>query len=113
MLCRNQSLKNAKYFWSELVLKKILDLTAKFCVLFSLLFFQKPLPAFWNNESKIKNLCAKYAAEQIFTGLVKKSNFEIHFPKTFIFFLKFLSMLPSSIYFKMTNFGNVFMKRDK
>ena len=56
---------------------------------------------------------AEFAAEQIFTGLVKKSNFEIHFPKTFTFFLKFLSMLPSSIYFKMTNFGNVFMKRDR
>ena len=73
MLWRAQSLKNAKYFWSELVLKKILDLTAKFCVLFSLLFFQKPLPAFWNNESKIKNLCAKYAAEQISMKKVIKS----------------------------------------
>ena len=73
MLCRNQSLKNAKYFWSELVLKKILDTTAKFGFIFFLFFFQKPSQAFWSNESRIKNICAKYAAEQISMKKVIKS----------------------------------------
>lgn len=82
MLCRNQSLKNAKCFWSELVLKKILDTTAKFGFIFFLFFFQKPSQAFWSNESRIKNICAKYAAEQISMKKVikilklKKANWE-------------------------------------
>jgi short-subunit dehydrogenase len=47
----------------------------------------------------------EFAAEQIYIGLVKKKGFEIHFPKTFTYFLKFLSMLPSSIYFKIVEKG--------
>jgi short-subunit dehydrogenase len=47
----------------------------------------------------------EFAAEQIFTGLVKKNNFEIHFPKTFTYFLKFLRILPNSIYFKIVEKG--------
>ena len=47
----------------------------------------------------------EFAAEQIYTGLVKKKGFEIHFPKAFTYFLKFLSMLPSSIYFKIVEKG--------
>ena len=47
----------------------------------------------------------EFAAEQIYTGLVKKKGFEIHFPKTFTYFLKFLSMLPSSVYFKIVEKG--------
>jgi len=54
----------------------------------------------------------EFAAEQIYTGLVKKNAFEIHFPKTFTYFLKFLSLIPNSIYFKIINFGNIYMKRD-
>ena len=47
----------------------------------------------------------EFAAEQIYIGLVKKKGFEIHFPKTFTYFLKFLSMLPSNIYFKIVEKG--------
>ncbi len=47
----------------------------------------------------------EFAAEQIYLGLIKKKGFEIHFPKTFTFFLKFLRILPNSIYFKMIEMG--------
>ena len=47
----------------------------------------------------------EFAAEQIYTGLVKKKIFEIHFPKAFTYFLKFLKILPSSIYFKIVEKG--------
>ncbi|MDC0247717.1 SDR family NAD(P)-dependent oxidoreductase [Pelagibacteraceae bacterium] len=47
----------------------------------------------------------EFAAEQIYTGLVIKRNFEIHFPKAFTYFLKFLRILPNSIYFKITEKG--------
>jgi hypothetical protein len=47
----------------------------------------------------------EFAADQIYLGLVKKKNFEIHFPKIFTFFLKFLRMLPNSIYFKIVEKG--------
>jgi short-subunit dehydrogenase len=47
----------------------------------------------------------EFAAEQIYLGLVKKKNFEIHFPKTFTFFLKFLRILPNNIYFKLIEMG--------
>jgi hypothetical protein len=43
----------------------------------------------------------EFAAEQIYKGLVKKKVFEIHFPKAFTYFLKFLRILPISIYFKI------------
>ena len=48
---------------------------------------------------------AEYAAEQIYNGLIKKSGFEIHFPKAFTFFMKFLRILPNSIYFKFLEKG--------
>ena len=47
----------------------------------------------------------EFAAEQIYTGLVIKRNFEIHFPKAFTYFLKFLRILPNSIYFKIVEKG--------
>ena len=47
----------------------------------------------------------EFAAEQIYIGLTKKTWFEIHFPKAFTFFLKFLRILPNSIYFKLINMG--------
>ena len=47
----------------------------------------------------------EFAAEQIYTGLVKKKSFEIHFPKAFTYFLKFLRILPNSIYFKIVEKG--------
>ena len=47
----------------------------------------------------------EFAAEQIYIGLVKKKGFEIHFPKAFTFIMKLLSILPSSIYFKIVEKG--------
>ena len=47
----------------------------------------------------------EFAAEQIYTGLVKKKGFEIHFPKAFTYIMKLLSILPSSIYFKVVEKG--------
>ncbi|MDC3142777.1 SDR family NAD(P)-dependent oxidoreductase [Candidatus Pelagibacter sp.] len=47
----------------------------------------------------------EFAANEIFTGLTKKKSFEIHFPKAFTYFLKFLQILPSSIYFKLVSKG--------
>jgi len=48
---------------------------------------------------------AEFAAEQIYLGLIKKKGFEIHFPKGFTYFLKFLRILPNSIYFKLVEMG--------
>jgi short-subunit dehydrogenase len=47
----------------------------------------------------------EFAAEKIYTGLVNKKGFEIHFPKAFTFIMKLLSILPSSIYFKIVEKG--------
>ena len=47
----------------------------------------------------------EFAADQIYNGLIKKSGFEIHFPKVFTFFMKFLRILPSGIYFKFLEKG--------
>ena len=47
----------------------------------------------------------EFAAEQIYIGLIKKNGFEIHFPKTFTYFLKFLRLLPHAIYFKLVGMG--------
>ena len=47
----------------------------------------------------------EFAAEQIYNGLIKKSGFEIHFPKAFTFFMKFLKILPNSIYFRFLEKG--------
>ena len=41
----------------------------------------------------------EFAADKIYEGLVKKDNFEIHFPVELTFTLKFFSLLPSKIYF--------------
>ena len=47
----------------------------------------------------------EFAAEQIYNGLTKKRGFEIHFPKAFTYFLKFLRILPNSIYFRFLEKG--------
>jgi len=47
----------------------------------------------------------EFAADEIYKGLVIKKGFEIHFPKVFTYFLKFLQMLPSSLYFKLVAKG--------
>tara|TARA_B100000787_G_scaffold166532_1_gene151900 strand:+ start:2977 stop:3744 length:768 start_codon:yes stop_codon:yes gene_type:complete len=55
----------------------------------------------------------EYAAEKIYIGLIKKKNFEIHFPKNFTFLMKVIRILPNWLYFSAINFGNKFMKRDR
>ena len=47
----------------------------------------------------------EFAANEIYRGLTIKKKFEIHFPKGFTYFLKFLQILPSSIYFKLVAKG--------
>jgi short-subunit dehydrogenase len=47
----------------------------------------------------------EFAAEQIYIGLIKKKGFEIHFPKIFTYMMKFLRILPSSIYFRFLEKG--------
>jgi short-subunit dehydrogenase len=47
----------------------------------------------------------EFAANEIFKGLTMKKAFEIHFPKAFTYFLKFLQILPSGLYFKLVSKG--------
>jgi short-subunit dehydrogenase len=47
----------------------------------------------------------EFAANEIYKGLTVKKSFEIHFPKVFTYFLKFLQLLPSSLYFKLVSKG--------
>ena len=47
----------------------------------------------------------EFAAEQIYTGLIEKKGFEIHFPKIFTYMMKFLRILPSGIYFRFLEKG--------
>ena len=47
----------------------------------------------------------EFAANEIYKGLTLKKGFEIHFPKAFTYFLKFLQILPSGIYFKLVSKG--------
>ena len=47
----------------------------------------------------------EFAANEIYKGLTVKKTFEIHFPKAFTYFLKFLQILPSSLYFKIVAKG--------
>ena len=47
----------------------------------------------------------EFAANEIYKGLTIKKTFEIHFPKAFTYFLKFLQILPSSMYFKLVAKG--------
>ena len=55
---------------------------------------------------------AEYAADKIYLGLLRKSGFEIHFPKAFTFLMKMIQILPNWLYFGAINFGNKFMKKD-
>lgn len=48
-------------------------------------------------------ISANKASDYIFQGLEKK-DFEIHFPKKFTFFMKFLRHLPNSFYLKFINY---------
>ena len=53
----------------------------------------------------------EYAAEKIYDGLIKKNNFEIHFPKELTLTLKFLSILPYKIYFYLVKKLTKFQKK--
>ena len=54
----------------------------------------------------------EFAADKIFEGLVKKNNFEIHFPKELTLTLKFFKLLPSKLYFNLVKKGTKFQKKD-
>ena len=56
---------------------------------------------------------SSFAAEKIYEGLIKRNNFEIHFPKIFTYMMKIIQVLPNWMYFGVINFGNKYMKRDK
>ena len=45
-------------------------------------------------------------------GLVKKNNFELHFPKELTLTLKFFKLLPSKLYFNLVKKGTKFQKKD-
>ena len=63
-------------------------------------FIQTPMTD--KNDFKMPFLkTPDYAADKIYDGLINKKIFEIHFPKTLTVVLKFLSFLPSSIYFSL------------
>ncbi len=47
----------------------------------------------------------EFAANEIYKGLTAKKGFEIHFPKGFTYFLKFLQILPNGLYFKLVSKG--------
>lgn len=54
----------------------------------------------------------QFAADKIYSGLVKQRGFEIHFPKIFTFMMKIIQLLPNWLYFGVINLGNKYMKRD-
>ena len=54
----------------------------------------------------------EFAADKIYSGLVKQRGFEIHFPKVFTFMMKIIQLLPNWLYFGVINLGNKYMKRD-
>ena len=54
------------------------------------------------NQFKMPFLKApEFAAEKIYNGLINGSSFEIDFPKELTLILKFLKILPDSVYFKL------------
>ncbi len=54
----------------------------------------------------------EFAADQIYNGLINKNIFEIHFPKALTLTLKFLSFLPSKIYFKLIGRMTKYQKKN-
>ena len=53
----------------------------------------------------------EFAADRIYDGLINKNIFEIHFPKALTLTLKFLSFLPSKIYFKLVGRMTKYQKK--
>ena len=65
------------------------------------------------NEFKMPFLkTPEFAAEKIYDGLIKKNDFEIHFPKELTLTLKFFSLLPSKIYFYLIKKLTKFQKKN-
>jgi|TARA_B100000131_G_scaffold92858_1_gene89715 short-subunit dehydrogenase len=54
---------------------------------------------------------AEYAANKIYKGLINGSSFEIDFPKELTLILKFLKILPDSLYFKIIKKLTKYQKR--
>ena len=54
---------------------------------------------------------AEYAADKIYKGLINDSSFEIDFPKELTLILKFLKILPDSLYFKIIKKLTKYQKR--
>ena len=54
---------------------------------------------------------AEYAANKIYNGLINGSSFEIDFPKELTLILKFLKILPDSLYFKLIKKLTKYQKR--
>jgi len=52
----------------------------------------------------------EFAADQIYIGLTKKKSFEIHFPKSLTYMMKFIKILPNWIYLKFISWTMKFMK---
>ena len=64
------------------------------------------------NEFKMPFLkTAEYAADKIYKGLINGSSFEIDFPKELTLILKFLKILPDSLYFKIIKKLTKYQKR--
>ncbi len=55
----------------------------------------------------------EFAADKIFNGLTKGKSFEIHFPKSFTFMMKFIQLIPNWLYFGTINFGNKYLLKKK
>ena len=53
----------------------------------------------------------KFAANKIYNGLINSSSFEIDFPKELTLILKFLKILPDSLYFKIIKKLTKYQKR--
>ena len=74
-----------------------------------------PIKTIMNQKSNYPEILIKspeFAAEKIFIGLTKKNNFEIHFPRIFTYLMKFIQILPNSIFFGIINFGKKFIERE-
>ena len=64
------------------------------------------------NEFKMPFLkTAEYAADKIYKGLINGSSFEIDFPKELTLILKFLKILPDSLYFGLIKKLTKYQKR--
>tara|TARA_B100001250_G_scaffold281139_1_gene243414 strand:- start:838 stop:1590 length:753 start_codon:yes stop_codon:yes gene_type:complete len=64
------------------------------------------------NEFKMPFLkTAEFAADKIYKGLTNSSSFEIDFPKELTLILKFLKILPDSLYFKIIRKLTKYQKR--